>query len=304
MQLPVGIGYGWTPSGAFFDLGHDRGYGKIYADPRDSQFYLAVNTAAKSSLQPAAFETAFINPDNWTWHDGSTGPASNPILTENLVHDLREAWQVPSSDADSGWTVVYDADFGPERGSKALGYAILNPPALPDEYDFGDAPGFPTTLAENGAQHKVVAGFFMGREIDSEPDGQPASAAMGDDLSAVDDEDGVTFVISPVQCATATVQVMVPQAGKLDAWIDFNGDGDWDDIGEQIFASQDLVMYSNNLAFPVPCDAVLIPVFARFRLSSTGGLSYTGLAKDGEVEDYQITIAQHQQEIYLPLVTR
>ncbi len=206
LQLPVGIGYGWTPSGAFFDLGHDRGYGKIYADPRDSQFYLAVNTAAKPSLQPAAFETAFINPDNWTWHDGSTGPASNPILTENLVHDLREVWQVPSSDADSGWTVIYDADFGPERGSKALGYAILNPPALPDEYDFGDAPGFPTTLAENGAQHKVVAGFFMGREIDSESDGQPDSAAMGDDLSAVDDENGVTFVISPVQCATANVQ--------------------------------------------------------------------------------------------------
>ncbi len=307
LQLPEGVGVGWTSSGAFFDLGYDRGYGKIYVDPRDSQFYLAVNTAAKASLPPAELEAAFINPDNWTWHDGTTGPAADPILTENLIHDLREAWLVPISDAahpDNGWTVIYDADFGPDRGDKALGYAMLNPPPLPDEYDFGDAPGFPTTLAENGARHKIVSGFFMGREIDSEADGQPDATATGDDLAGVDDEDGVTFIAAPRQCATATLQVLVPQAGKLDAWMDFNGDGDWDDAGEQIFTSQDLALYDNRLDFFVPCDAVLTPIFARFRLSSTGGLSYTGLANDGEVEDYQITIAQRQREIYLPLVMR
>src|SRR2546430_15643327 len=31
-------------------------------------------------------------------------------------------------------------------------------------------------------------------------------------------------------------------------------------------------------------------VFARFRLSSAGGLSFNGPAADGEVEDYQFTI--------------
>ncbi|MDZ7308482.1 MAG: hypothetical protein ONB49_15680, partial [candidate division KSB1 bacterium] len=41
--------------------------------PRDNNFYLAINTAAKASLAPAALEAAFINPANWTWHDGTTG---------------------------------------------------------------------------------------------------------------------------------------------------------------------------------------------------------------------------------------
>jgi hypothetical protein len=90
LELPAGASYGWTPSGSFVDLGHDRGYGKIYVDRRDSDFYLAVNTAAKPSLPPADLEAAFINPANWTWHDGTTGPAANPILSGTTEHDLRE----------------------------------------------------------------------------------------------------------------------------------------------------------------------------------------------------------------------
>jgi hypothetical protein len=42
--------------------------------------------------------------------------------------------------------------------------------------------------------------------------------------------------------------------------------------------------------FPVPASAAPGPTFARFRFSSAGGLSYTGLAPDGEVEDYYVII--------------
>jgi len=142
LELPAGVSYGWTPSGSFVDLGHDRGYGKIHVDPRDSAFYLAVNTAAKPSLPPADLEAAFINPANWTWHDGSTGPAANPILSETSEHDLRECWVVPNSNPDADWVIIYDADFGSSDGGKALGYATLTPPSPPpatvyvdDDYD-------------------------------------------------------------------------------------------------------------------------------------------------------------------------
>ena len=81
LQLPAGVAVGWTPTGNFFDLGLDRGMGKVYADPRDSDFYLAVNVAAQASMAPAALETAFINPANWTWHDDSTGTAAAPVLS-------------------------------------------------------------------------------------------------------------------------------------------------------------------------------------------------------------------------------
>ncbi len=128
LELPLGVTSGWTPSGSFFELKDDAGYGKIHVDPRDSAFYLAINTAAKPSLSPADLETAFIDPDNWSWHDGTTGPAASPILAETAEHDLREAWLVP--DASSPLTLIYDADFGSGDGGKALGYAIVG--GIPD----------------------------------------------------------------------------------------------------------------------------------------------------------------------------
>ena len=122
-----GVSNGWTPSGNFLDLGFDRGYGKVHVDPTDSYFYLAINTAAKASLSPAALEAAFIDSSNWTWHDGTTGAAANPILSATGEHDLRECWVVPTSDPDSNWVIIYDADFGSGDGGKALGYATLVP---------------------------------------------------------------------------------------------------------------------------------------------------------------------------------
>ena len=84
---------------------------------------LAINTAVNPSLPPAELEAAFIDPDNWTWNDGSTGsPMLIPILSETTEHDLRNCWLVPQSDPNAGWTIIYDADFGLD-GGKALGYA-------------------------------------------------------------------------------------------------------------------------------------------------------------------------------------
>jgi hypothetical protein len=160
------------------------------------------------------------------------------------------------------------------------------------ELDFGDAPDplYPTLLASNGARHIIVPGFFLGASVDAEPDGQPDATATGDDLDGNDDEDGVVFTSSLNPGGLASVDVTASASGLLDAWMDFNADGDWADPGEQIFASQALVAGVNNLTFPVPGGAVVGQTFARFRFSSVGGLSYEGLAPDGEVEDYQVEI--------------
>lgn len=134
LELPAGVTNGWTPTGSFFDLGLDRGMGKVYADPRDSAFYLAVNTAAQFNLSPAALEAAFIDPANWTWNDDTTGPAANPVLSATAEHDLRECWLVPRPSPYDGWYLIYDADFGAADGGRALGYATSEataPPAPP-----------------------------------------------------------------------------------------------------------------------------------------------------------------------------
>ncbi len=103
--------------------------------------------------------------------------------------------------------------------------------------DFGDAPSpYPTTLAEDGARH-MAAGLMLGATRDSEADGRHSATAEADGA----DEDGVTFGTIQIGALGATVTVNVQGgAGKLDAWIDFNGDGSWGGPGEQIFAARDL----------------------------------------------------------------
>jgi hypothetical protein len=129
LEVRTGVTNGWTPSGNFVNLGYNRGYGKIHVDPEDNYFYLTINRHAKPNLPAADLETAFIDPSNWKWHDGTTGPASNAILSATVEHDLRECWVVPNTDQDSSWIIIYDADFGAGDGGKALGYAVLGPPA-------------------------------------------------------------------------------------------------------------------------------------------------------------------------------
>ncbi|MDB5341248.1 MAG: repeat protein, partial [Planctomycetaceae bacterium] len=172
-------------------------------------------------------------------------------------------------------------------------------------FDFGDAPDpffstpgkYPTLLADDGARHKLGSGLYLGSGVDREFDGQPTATANGDDVTGVpDDEDGVVFM-NLVGGSTGAATVTASLAGKLDAWIDFNRDGDWSDPGEQIATSLSLHAGSNNVSIAVPAGASIGNTFARFRLSSAGGLSVTGSANDGEVEDYQVAIGA-------PLITQ
>ena len=176
----------------------------------------------------------------------------------------------------------------------------IEPPPL----DFGDAPDpcYPTLLASNGARH-VINGIFpwLGGATDApdaEGDGQPDPCSLGDDNDAQgDDEDGVVFTSPLVPGQQATVDVTVswwpmPVAScPLNAWVDFNGDGDWADPCEQIFNNEWVDDGLNSLTFQVPASATgNIYTHARFRIDSNGGLSYTGQANDGEVEDYRVYI--------------
>ncbi len=158
--------------------------------------------------------------------------------------------------------------------------------------DFGDAPAgsYPTLSADNGARHTLGGGLTLGVTADPEADGQSSSNATGDDSDEFNDDDGVVFNDALSLGTTVSLSVTSSAAGLLDAWIDFNGDGDWSDSGEQIFSSQSLSSGLNAISFTVPGTAVPGTTFARFRVSSSGGLSYTGAAADGEVEDYQVEI--------------
>lgn len=167
--------------------------------------------------------------------------------------------------------------------------------------DFGDAPtvlaatvggGYPTLLSQNGARHAILAGFFLGKSVDPESDGQPANDAKGDDANpaSIDDEDGVEFKTPIVAGQTAEILVIASKPGRLDAWLDFNRNKTWADQGEQIFNSAMLTAGANKLSFNVPPSARSGSSYARFRFSSTGKLRFLGPALDGEVEDYRVSL--------------
>jgi hypothetical protein len=174
--------------------------------------------------------------------------------------------------------------------------------------DYGDAPApYPTLRAENGARHVILPGFSLGATVDINADGQPSTGADGDDRDG-DDEDGVLFdsatPLIPNRRYNITVSTSgigtgadaVVPFGALDAWIDFNRDGDWNDPNERILSGIVLnpsVLNNGLIQFRdlvVPANAVPGDTYARFRLSTTGNLSPAGEASAGEVEDYLVTI--------------
>ena len=165
------------------------------------------------------------------------------------------------------------------------------------EWDYGDAPDpfggtpgrYPTLKANGGARH-IVGGLFLGAKVDIDNDGQPNAAASGDDADADgDDEDGVSLPATIVARLQARATVTASAAGKLDAWVDFNRNGIFESA-ERIAAGVNVAAGVNSLLFTVSETASAGTTYARFRLSSAGGLAPGGDAIDGEVEDYAVSI--------------
>ncbi len=183
--------------------------------------------------------------------------------------------------------------FGTDSSVAGTGWRIdtirLSDIPAPATIDFGDAPApYPVTLAENGARH-TVGSLFLGALVDAEADGVHSGTANADGA----DEDGVAFTsgIDPGQ--TESIVITASQnGGLLNAWVDWNADGDWADSGEQVFNNQTLNAGPNNLTIAVPLGAAIGQTFARFRVSTTASVGVTGLAANGEVEDYQLSVGQ------------
>lgn len=182
-------------------------------------------------------------------------------------------------------------------------FTILMPGVL---LDFGDAPDpvtttpgrYPTSLNFDGARHVSNAtALRLGPTISSELDGSPTPRADGDSA-----DDGVMFRFQGADKAMfnrnvdTTVTITLTQPGIVDGWIDFNADGDWTDAGENVLNgvvfTETTLTQSFQIRLPAnaPVPTVSTNSFARFRASTAGNTLPTGLALDGEVEDYLVRI--------------
>lgn len=176
-------------------------------------------------------------------------------------------------------------------------------------FDYGDAPDtpYPSLTASNGARHQLGTGVFLGSCVDSDPGFMAAGGALvgmatKDDTSKgtptygdcvnPDDEDGVTIGVVEIGSSSFTVDVVASAACRMNAWLDWNGDGNWSGPAEKIIADTQLAAGSNKLNIDVAPFAVEGDTYARFRCSTLGNDGITGEAADGEVEDYKVTITK------------
>lgn len=164
-------------------------------------------------------------------------------------------------------------------------------------YDFGDAP-----LTYLSPSHAIVSSptVYLGTAApDAEPSTQSDLTATGDDLAGADDEDGVVLPVL-TQGTIVTINVEVAGDAYLQAWLDFNGNGLFentavervavdlrdDGTGSDIAAGDGEVQVSVT----IPDDATTSTTYARFRWASQAGLGSSAPTLDGEVEDHSFVI--------------
>ena len=154
--------------------------------------------------------------------------------------------------------------------------------------DFGDAPA-----SYGNPVHDIVAEVRMGNSNTAEIARYNSPSANGDA-----GDDGVSIsVLRQSNIGDATVSV-TGNGGRLQCWVDWNGDGDFADAGEQLATDiadngagdTNAAVGTIGISIAVPATATLTQTFVRFRWSTTSGLGASSIASNGEVEDYAITI--------------
>lgn len=164
-----------------------------------------------------------------------------------------------------------------------------------DNADVGDAP-----ISYGNPTH-TLSGIRLGASVDADSGLLNSPAATGDDTNNTDDEDGVTLTpLLPVGETTIVPVSIQNGSGFLNAWFDWNADGDFDDAGEQMVSDQAVAAGTLNLNIVVPASAVIGPTFARFRVCTGSAASApldncntpVSTVQSGEVEDYQFQVSR------------
>jgi hypothetical protein len=159
--------------------------------------------------------------------------------------------------------------------------------------DLGDWNGSgASTLTTSSATNNNLR---LGATVDAEAAVTPDANATADGA----DEDGVNPlpVMTPGGWGWLNTNVTnnTSALGYLNAWIDFNNDGDFADVGEQIVSNVSIATGTANTArlvpFRVPAAAITgTNLGMRVRLTSTSSPGATGASGTGEVEDYIVQV--------------
>lgn len=164
--------------------------------------------------------------------------------------------------------------------------------------DYGDAPDtYGTDAIDNsgegvGPSHTIVNGIYLGTTPDAENDAETPLDGTGDGA----DEDGITLSTLTAEDVTYKIpqaNISATGTGTLHAWVDFNKDGTFE---SDEYSSVDITsgVPEGDLDWAGITAGAAGDTYARFRFTSDTSITAStpgGTASDGEVEDYQLTIA-------------
>ena len=238
------------------------------------------------NLVPGYYQVTFQKPDGyWTSPLGSVGTTGDSDSDASLTSGASALTLLSSGEVDLSW----DA-----------GYYLT---------DYGDLPTSYATVAgpSNPAFHYLDPNLYLGSCVDAEFNGGDDTAVgipvIGTCAGGSDDENGIEFITPLVGGVAACIKVNAHNTSNttavLQGWIDFNGDGDLLDAGEALGLTNNGLIPAGGVTdaiycFDVPANTAFQngSMYARFRLSPTGGLNSFGPAVGGEVEDYKTDVGK------------
>ncbi len=137
--------------------------------------------------------------------------------------------------------------------------------------------------------------LVLGTDIDVEPSAYSVTAGTnpnGDDTNGADDEDGLVSVNWTTCQAVVAVKNQTATPATLYLWIDANRNGVFDS-NERVTANAPASTTGNITLSLSPLLGLVTGTnyYMRLRLSTTTGLTATGFAADGEVEDHWVNIS-------------
>lgn len=237
----------------------------------------------------SAIGGTFADYFSWSYNSGTFTAVQKSSVPGNSSGTISIAYKVTHNSAAPG-SNGFNVNIAPapyQTSSNLQPDDAVNSYTYTELSDYGDAPE-----SYGSANHTMDFNNYFGTVVDGDPANQASVNGEADDTNAQDDEDGIIFSAPLKQGENVTIQITVVGLGWINAWIDWNADGDFTDPDEQIANN---ILGSDgtlNHMITVPSDAIATELtFARFRFSPDKLSSSTGIASGGEVEDYAISIS-------------
>ena len=221
----------------------------------------------------AAYATSFVEVAEWVESDSTQ-------MADGIVYDDLDASD--ANDACFDGVCVYDFGDLPDLANGTTGI---------NDYETYDSTG--------GPSHLIIEGLFLGDTVDIDADGIPHASALGDDGDNIDDEDGLTFFSSLDITPGGTIKIPLDYVNTtgdtafIEAWIDWNGDGDFMDANEMIFDEKDPTSgLFPHMEIKIPTSVAEDQELGfRIRISKEDNMTPYGVIGSGEVEDYLIQVS-------------